>query len=180
MNNPFQDQLLKAGLVTRQQVQKARQDKNKKKKQQHSKKKALVDESKLKAQQAAEEKAKRDRELNKKKEEQARQKAISNEINQLIMDNCLTRDDKCEIVYNFEHHKKVKRIYINADMKQRIIEGKLGIARIEGRYELVPQNIAEKIQRRNEKRVIVFNEDQQPADENDPYSAYQIPDDLTW
>lgn len=96
------------------------------------------------------------------------------------MDNCLTRDDKCEIVYNFEHHKKVKRIYINADMKQRIIEGKLGIARIEGRYELVPQNIAEKIQRRNEKRVIVFNEDQQPADENDPYSAYQIPDDLTW
>jgi uncharacterized protein YaiL (DUF2058 family) len=180
MNNPFQDQLLKAGLVTKQQVQKARQDKNRKKKKQHSKKEALVDESKLKAQQAVEEKAKRDRELNKKKEEQARQKAVSNEINQLIKDNCLKRDDKCDIVYNFEHNKKVKRIYINTDMKQRIIEGKLGIARIEGRYELVPQNIAEKIQRRNEKRIVFFTADQQTADENDPYSAYKVPDDLMW
>lgn len=180
MNNPFQDQLLKAGLVTKQQVQKAKQDKNRKNKQQHSKKEKLVDENKLNAQQALEEKAKRDRELNKKKEEQARQKAISIEINQLIKDNCLARDEKCEIVYNFEHSKKVKRIYINAEMKQRIIEGKLGIARIEGRYELVPQNIAEKIQQRNEKRVVIFNQDQHAVDENHAYSAYQVPDDLMW
>ena len=76
MNNPFQDQLLKAGLVTKKKVQKAKQDKNRnKKKQQHSKKVKVVDETRLKAQQAAEEKDKRDRELNKKKEEKARQKA---------------------------------------------------------------------------------------------------------
>ncbi len=179
MNNPFQDQLLKAGLVTKKQVQKAKQDKNRKKKQQHSKKEKVVDETRLKAQQAAAEKAKRDRELNKKKEEQARQKAISIEINQLIISNCLARDENCEVVYNFEHNKKVKRIYINAEMKQQIIQGKLGIARIEGRYELVPQTIAEKIQQRNEKRVVIFD-DQEVVDENNPYADYQIPDDLTW
>jgi len=182
MSNPFQDQLLKAGLVTKKQVQKAQQDKGRNKKQQHAKKEIVVDENKIKAQKAAEEKAARDRELNKKKQEQARQKATSIEINQLIENNCLTRDENCEIAYNFEHDKKIKRIYINAEMKQKIIKGKLGIARIEGRYELVPEAVAEKIRQRNEKRVVIFNanETEQKKIENDPYADYQIPDDLIW
>jgi len=181
MSNPFQEQLLKAGVVTKQQVQKANQAKNKKKKQQRTKKAKTVDESTLQAQQVAKEKARLDRELNKKKEEHAKQKAMSAEINQLITQNCIKRDDNCEITYNFEHNNKVNRIYVNKDMKQQIIQGKYGIARINGRYELVPATIAEKIQQRNNKRVVLFNNDSQQAiDENDPYSEYQIPDDLTW
>ena len=186
MNNPFQDQLLKAGLVTKKQVQKANQDKTRsRKQQQQSKKVKVVDETRLKAQQAAEEKAKRDRELNKKKEEQARQKAISIEINQLIENNCLTRDDDCEIVYNFEHNNKIKRVYVNPEMKQQIVKGSLGIARIEGRYELVPKSIAEKIQQRNAKRIVIFSDNkdlntEKESKENDPYSEYEIPDDLIW
>jgi len=180
MNNPFQDQLLKAGLVTKKQVQKAQQDKNRKNKQQRQqpKKNKAVDEAKLKAQRAAEEKAKRDRELNRKKEQQAKAKATSIEINQLIEANCLQRDESCDIVYNFEHNKKVKRIYVDAEMKQRIIKGMLGIARIEGRYELVPKAIAEKIQQRNEKRIVLF--DAEEVVEDDAYAEHQIPDDLMW
>ncbi len=182
MGNPFQDQLLKAGLVTKKQVQKVQQDKKRKNKQQqqHSKKEKVVDETKLKAQRAAEEKAKRDRELNRKKEEQARQKAISIEINQLITNNCLARDESCDIVYNFEHNKKVRRVYVDDEMKKQIVQGKLGIARIEGRYELVTKAVAEKIQQRNEKRVVIFSDDQKTVDENDPYADHQIPDDLMW
>ncbi|VAW64243.1 hypothetical protein MNBD_GAMMA10-3088, partial [hydrothermal vent metagenome] len=71
MINPFQEQLLKAGAVSKQQVQKAQQDKNKVKKKQRSSNKPVVDEAKLKAQQAAIEKASRDRELNKRKEDHA-------------------------------------------------------------------------------------------------------------
>jgi hypothetical protein len=181
MSNPFQDQLLKAGLVTKKQVQKVQQDKNRKRKQQqqHSKKQKVVDETRLKAQQAAEEKARNDRELNRKKEDQARQKALSIEINQLIENNCLVRDETCEIVYNFEHNKKVKRIYVNSDMKQQIIQGKLGIARIEGRYELVSNTIAEKIRQRNEKRIVIFDAPE-VVDDNDPYSEHPIPDDMMW
>lgn len=186
MGNPFQDQLLKAGVVTKKQVQKAQQDKSRNNKQKkHSKKEVVVDETKLKAQQAAEEKSRRDRELNKKKQDQIRQKATSIEINQLIENNCLARDASCEIVYNFEHDKTIKRIYVNAEMKQKITQGKLGIARIEGRYELVPKSVADKIKQRNEKRLVIFDADptaknQETLDENDPYADYQIPDDLTW
>lgn len=144
MNNPFQEQLLKAGIVNKQQVQKAQQDKKKKRKQQNNKKDNTVDAARIKAQQAAEEKARRDRELNQRKQEQAHKKAISAEIDQLISNHRIERDDSCELAYNFEHQKKVKRIYINDDLKQKIIQGKLGIARIQGSYELVPLDVAEK------------------------------------
>lgn len=179
MSNPFQEQLLKAGLVTKQQVQKANKSKHKQKKQ-LSKKDKVVDEAKLKSQKITEEKLKRDKELNKKKELQAQQKAISTEINQLIENNTIKRDNKCEIIYNFEHQNKIKHIYINNDMKQQLMKGQLGIARIEGRYELVSQTIAEKIQQRNEKRVIIYQDKPQEIDDNDPYAEFQIPDDLTW
>jgi len=183
MGNPFQDQLLKAGLVTKKQVKKVNQEKGRKNKQQPKKTK-VVDETKLKAQQTADDKRIRDRELNKQKELQARQKAISIEINQLIENNCLARDKNCEVIYNFEHNKKIKRIYINAEMQQQITQGKLAIARIEGGYEVIPKNIAEKIQQRNEKRVVIFTQNhtqnQDDIDKDDPYADYQIPDDLQW
>ncbi len=181
MSNPFAEQFLKAGVVSKQQVQKAQQDKNQKKKQQHNNKKLKPKENaaQLKAQKIAEEKALRDRELNKRREDQARGKAVSAEINQLIKDNLIPRDAKCEISYNFEHQKKVKKIYINEDMKQQVIKGKLGIARIDGIYELVPIAVAEKIKQRNEKRVVIF-EVEESKDENDPYADYEVPDDLVW
>jgi uncharacterized protein YaiL (DUF2058 family) len=142
MGNPFQDQLLKAGLVSKKQVHKAKQEK--------------------------------------KKEDQARHKAITAEINQLIIDNCIPRDENCDIDYNFEHNKKIKRVLVNAELKQQIVKGKLGIARIEGRYELVTKTVAEKIQQRNAKRVVIYDAEQDSVDENDPYADYEIPDDLTW
>ncbi len=182
MSNPFQDQLLKAGLVNKKQVNKANQEKARSNKKQRQLKEKVVDEVKLKIQQAAQEKAKRDKALNQKKQEQAKNKAISSEINQLISNNCIERDESCDISYNFEHRKKVNRIYVNTEMKQQIVLGKLGIARIDGRYELVPLSIAEKIRQRNKKRVLIFDQEQEDkhTDENDPYSDYQIPDDLTW
>ena len=181
MNNPFQEQLLKAGLVSKQQVNRVNQEKNKKKKQQRSRKPgAEVNANQLKAQQASQKKAEQDRELNRKKQEQAHKKALSIEIDQLIKNNAIKRDEGCDLAYNFEHYNKVKRLYINQEMKQQILAGKLGIARITGNYELVPISVAEKIKQRNEKRVIIFEPEHKQPSENDPYAEYEIPDDLMW
>lgn len=179
MSNPFQEQLLKAGLVSKQQVQQVNKEKQKKKKQQKSKK-PVADEAALRAQKTAQEKAQRDRELNEKKQQQARARAISAEINQLILEHMVQRDDSCDLVYNFEHERKVKRIYINQQMKQQLIDGTLALARIDGRYELVPLSVAEKIKQRNEKRVIIFEPEDKQPDEDDPYADFQVPDDLIW
>ena len=64
-------------------------------------------------------------------------------------------------------------------MKQKIVQGKLGMASIEGRYELVAKSIAERIKQKNDKRIVIFNA-QESADDNDPYSEHQIPDDMMW
>ncbi|MBN4063375.1 DUF2058 domain-containing protein [Cardiobacterium sp. AH-315-I02] len=180
MNNPFQQQLLKAGLVNKKQIKQANQEKSRRLKQQRNTKESTVDETKLKIQQAADEKTRRDRALNKQRQEQAKNKAISSEINQLISNNLIKRDESCDITYNFEHRKKINRIYINNEMKQQIILGKLGIARIEGRYELVPGKVAIKIKQRNEKRIILFDQEPTKTDKKDEYADYQIPDDLIW
>ena len=180
MSNPFQEQLLKAGIVSKQQVHKAQQEKKKVTKHQRNNKKAVVvDENKLKTQKAAEAKAQRDRELNQKRQDQATQKAISTEIDQLITANRIKRDVSCDVSYSFEHRNKIKRIYINADMQKQIAQGKLGIARIAGSYELIPGAIADKIQQRNEKRLVIFKEEQK-ADEENAYAEHQVPDDLMW
>jgi uncharacterized protein YaiL (DUF2058 family) len=184
MSNTLREQLLKAGLVNKQQLNKAKQDKQKQQKKQRNVKHSAGDEALAKSRQLAAQKAERDRELNRQKQEQARKKAISIEIDQLISNNLIKRDAKCEIAYNFEHRNKVSRLYVNAEMRQQLIQGKLGIARIEGRYELITRSIAEKIQQRNEKRVILFEaQDEQskkPAAADDPYADFQIPDDLMW
>ena len=182
MANSFQSQLLKAGLVNKKQVTKANQERFKKQKQQRHKKNPLDDSVKLKAQQVAKEKANHDRELNRKKEQQARNKAISAEVDQLISKNYLKPDAGFDVVYNFVHRDKIKRIYVNEKIKQEIIQGKLGIGRIDGRYELIPASIAEKIKQRNESRVIIFDAEVDEAEKSndDPYANYQVPDDLDW
>jgi len=179
MSNSFQDQFLKAGLVTKKQVQKNNKANHTKKKQ-RSKKDVVVDESKRNATLVAQQDAARDRDLNKKKELQAQQKATSIEIDQLIRTNRIELTNECDVAYNFQHRGKIKRLYVTADIKQQLVKGKLGITRIDGRYEIVPKDVAEKIQQRNEKRVVTFEVEEQTTEQNDPYAEHQIPDDLMW
>lgn len=181
MNNPFQEQLLKAGLVTKEQVHKAQKEKHKNSKQKRPKKqRAAPDDNAIKAREAAAQKAKHDRELNQKKQEQARQKAVSVEINQLILQNQLKQNPDDDVAYRFEHQGKVKTIYVDETNRQKLAQGKIGIARIEGRYKLVPLAVAQKIRERNSKRIILIIPDNNEPDQNDPYAEFQVPDDIMW
>jgi len=171
---------MKTGLVSKKQAHQAKKDKKSKNKKQRATNKAQADETKKKIQQAAREKAEQDRQLNKQKDQQARIKAIEAEIDQLITNNIIPRDDTCDIGYHFEHQNKVKNIYLNNELKQHLIEGKLGIAMINERYELVAKAIAEKINERNEQRIILIEKTDETMDDDDPYADYQIPDDLMW
>lgn len=65
-------------------------------------------------------------------------------------------------------------------MQKQLANGKLGIARIEGRYEVIPQSTAEKIKQRNEKRVIINDATAKDTSIDSDYAEYEIPDDLMW
>jgi uncharacterized protein len=178
MGNPFQDQLLKAGLVSKQQVRQAKTEK--KKARQHAGDKAgAVDEIKLEAERARQEKAERDRELNRQKLEQEQQKQIVAQVRQLIEMNRVDIRDG-EIAYNFEDDKVVRRLFVTDSVQKQIINGRLAIVRLDGQYEVVPRPVADKIRQRDADCIVVSNDRELQREEDDAYADYQIPDDLMW
>ena len=54
------------------------------------------------------------------------------------------------------------------------------IVRYEGRYEVVPRATAGRTQERDPARVVLLNAPRGEPDPDDPYAAYQVPDDLMW
>ncbi len=179
MSLSLRDQLLKAGLVSEKQAKQAGKQKQK---QERLEKKGQVekDDSQRQAALAAQaEKIERDRELNRQQQEKAEQKARTAQIKQLIERSRLpklTTDD----YYNFVDDKKVKRISVNDLMRDKLSRGSLAIVRHGGTYEIIPRDAAVKIQERDPRRIVLLNTPTEEADEDDPYAAYKVPDDLMW
>ncbi|BBM04261.1 DUF2058 domain-containing protein [Microbulbifer sp. GL-2] len=174
----LQDQLLQAGLVDKK---KAKQVSKEKRKQQKVAKKSAqpqIDETKLAAQKALAEKAARDRTLNAERDAAAQQKAIAAQIKQLVETN--RQPYSGETAYNFTFDKKVKTIYVNEELRDHLIAGRLVIVSLGDRFELVPRIIADKIAERNTEIIVKPTETSATVDEDDPYADFQIPDDLMW
>jgi len=179
MANAFQDQLLKAGVVSKDKVNKANKSKHKQAKQQAKNAMTDADQRKREIKQAALLKAERDRELNRQKVEEDNKKAIAAQIRQLVEMNRLSTGEGDE-VYNFEHDKKIKQVYVTEGMRKQIVNGRLAIVRLGEKYEVVPKIVAEKIMQRDASFVVLCNEATQASDEEDEYADYKVPDDLMW
>ena len=134
---------------------------------------------KLAAQQAMAEKAARDQELNRQQQEKVEQKARAAQIKQLIEVSRLPKLTT-EDYYNFVDDKKVKRLSVNTLMRNKLSSGSLAIVRHGGGYEVIPREAALKIQERDAQRVVLLNTPTEAPDADDPYAAYQVPDDLMW
>ncbi|MBB3169733.1 DUF2058 domain-containing protein [Simiduia aestuariiviva] len=175
----LQDQLLKAGLVDKKTAKKAGKDMRKQQKVAKKSSQPQVDEAKLAAEQARAEKIARDRALNAERDAVAQQKAIAAQIKQMVDTNKQSKGDG-DIAYNFTFEKKIKKIYVSAAVQAHLIAGRLVIVGLEGRFELVPKVIAEKILERDPNMVVLAPKHAEPDNEDDPYADYQIPDDLMW
>lgn len=177
----LQEQLLKSGLVSSAQAKSVKSDKRKQTQQQRKNKIEVVDEAKALAQKAQAEKVERDRELNQSHRQQEEQKQLAAQIKQIIELHRLPRDAE-GLAYNFTDNNKVKRLYVSEAMRDQIAQGRAAIVKLEQQYEVVPAEIAKKIQSRDAASVIVFNDEPNKAADtsDDPYAEYQIPDDLIW
>lgn len=179
MSLSLRDQLMKAGLVSEKQAKQAGKQKQK---QQRLEKKGQVevdDAIKQAALQAQAEKAARDQELNEQQKEKAEQKARAAQIKQLIESSRLPKLQSDDY-YNFVDDKKIKRIAVNTMLRDKLSRGSLAIVRHGGGYEMIPREAALRIQERDPRRVILLNTPTEAPDADDPYAAYQVPDDLMW
>ncbi|UVE16620.1 DUF2058 domain-containing protein [Pseudomonas sp. LS44] len=179
MSISLRDQLLKAGLVNEKQAKQATKQKQK---QQRLEKKGQVeidDAQRQAALQAMADKAARDQELNRQQQEKAQKKAEAAQIKQLIEHSRLPKLTT-EDYYNFVDDKKIKRLSVNSLMRNKLSSGSLAVVRHGGGYEVIPREAALKIQERDPNRIVLLNTSTEVADADDPYAAYQVPDDLMW
>ncbi|PHV05636.1 nucleoprotein/polynucleotide-associated enzyme [Janthinobacterium sp. BJB412] len=175
----LQEQFLKAGLVDKTKVKLANQDKSKQKKVERRTGTQSVDEVRLAAQEVQRKNAERARELNAQRDAVATQKAIVAQIAQMVQQNRQAKGNG-DIAYNFTHGSKIERIYVSAAVQAHLVAGRLVIVCLAGVFELVPRVIADKIAERDAALVVRVNKASTEVDADDPYAAFQIPDDLMW
>lgn len=176
----LQEQLLKAGLTTKDKANKVNSAKRKQKKINRKHKINTVDEDKAAAQQTIKEQAERARQLNQEKNAIAEEKAIIAQIKQLIDVNRQSRG-KPAVSFNFSDNGAIKKLEVSNEVHKYLTNGLLAIAKSADQYVLVPKAVAEKINQRSPDYIIILNDKvEEEVGEDDPYADYQIPDDLMW
>jgi len=158
------DQLLKAGLVTQEQVKKATEKPKFKPKRAVAKKtnkKVRNEQSDLakfygeRKQQENKENKEKQEEAHKKKETARLKKEMNEKTNKLISDNLLN-DEAAEIRFNFVVGTSIKYLFVTKEQQQGLIDGKLAITFLASKRSLIPVEIGEAILKINPKKIVII------------------------
>nr|WP_320191268.1 DUF2058 domain-containing protein [uncultured Desulfobacter sp.] len=153
MGLSLQDQLLKAGIADKKQAKKANQEKRIKRKKNKGKK-TTPEVNQTRQNQLAQ--AKRSRELNRESNREKEKQAKLAQVKQLIEENRLDLN-KYEDPYYFKVGKKIKKLYVNNDITQKLERGQLAIVTLNSVYEIVPAEVARKIEDRDPDSLVVLH-----------------------
>ncbi len=196
MANSLRDQLLKAGLVTEEQVEKAGQKKPRRNKPQkprvQTKPNKTIKRSKVErsgeislahaySQRSIHTKNEEDAEKKRQREIIQRRREIKAKLRQIIKGSQLN-DPKAELVRNFTHGNKIKRIYVTPEQQKQLGSSELGIVMMSGRYYLLALENIEKV-REVSADAVIFVSNQEVKEPNSPdedYAGFEVPDDLVW
>ena len=174
MSMSLREQLLAAGLGKKQAAEQA--ERKAKEQQRIAQEKQRV----AQAQAAAAAKAARAQATQQRRQEEADRKERWTQIKQLIEQHRLPKVESDEY-FNFVARGKVRRLAVDAQLRERIVGGEVVIVRCEGKHDVVPRDIGERIRGYDSRAVISLQDaaDKAPA-EDDPYKDYVVPDDLKW
>lgn len=170
----LRDQLLKAGLVSADAVQKAEKDR---KQQQHRQTKqtppaqrdAQKAEAERQRQAEAEARRQRDRELNAQREAGKQRQADLARARQIV-DAHRLNDPKAEDRYNFPDGRFVRSVRVTAAQRRQIALGQIGIVRMDAKsfdFALVPRAEALKVQAIVPERLALLYEESDGLEEDD-------------
>ena len=177
VKNALQAQLLKAGLVDNKKAKKLS------KQAVHEQRTGQSNEAELKAKiaQDKEQKLAKDQALDLEKKRLLQGKELKAAIVQMISQHKIHQLDG-DVAYQFIDESKVKKIYLNQQIYNALVSGSLVIAKEDGSYAVLPKILADRIDAKMTGFIIVNNsqKNEQITDEEDPYAAYVIPDDLMW
>ena len=178
MSMSLREQLLAAGLGKKKAEQDERKAKEQAERRAKEKQRIAQAEAAHAANQAA--KAARAQALQQRRQEEADRRERWTQIKQLIEQHRLPKLESDEY-FNFVARGKVRRMPVDAQLRERIVSGELVIVRCEGKHDVVPRDIAERIRGYDARAVIVLQDAASGAPSaDDPYKDYVVPDDLKW
>lgn len=207
MKNALQEQLLKAGLITQEQLEQSNRPQPRPKAQPEtrprpqgakqrspeqrphgkpgeaaSQRRPSVpqkSEVDLKAAYAAKVKAEQEA-AQREAELAATRKANKQKLTALIEQNTLNTPE-AEFPYQFQVGTTIKKVYVTEAQRQALIAGELAITFLDGRRCLIPATIVDEIRALDPKKIVIIpKSDSDTTAEDDPYAQFKVPDDLMW
>ncbi len=180
MSMSLRDQLIQAGLGTKKQAKETAQPKRPPSRHQPP----PLSPEQLAANKALAAKTARDQELNRRQQEKAAARARRAEVKQLIEQHRLPRIES-EEYFNFADGNRLARLAVTPALREQLIKGTVVIVRYEGHYAVVPESAVARIRERDEHAIVTHASapaaaPATPADQDDPYKDFVVPDDLVW
>ncbi len=170
----LQEQLLKAGLASKQQLKQARKQKGKQRKQGRADEEISL--ARAYAEKQRLEKQERDRELNRKREEERRRREINQQVGQLVATHRQNAPE-AEISRFFEYGGKIRKLFVTPAQQKALNQGRMGIVQHRGQYHLLAVDVYRKIEalKPSAAAFLLDPDEIDPAEEEFP-----VPDDLMW
>jgi uncharacterized protein YaiL (DUF2058 family) len=180
----LQDQLLKAGLTTKQKARQANSDQRKKNKQKRSGVEhgaTLQEQVKQDLVKSKEEKKAKDNAINDQKKQALADKEQLLRIKQILIHHQL-KNVAGDNEYNYTFNNKIKKLPLDNPTYAALVNGRLSLCGLEETTYIVTRETADKLAALDASVILVQNEKviDEKIDEDDPYADYQIPDDLMW
>jgi len=180
----LQDQLLKAGLTTKQKARQANSDKRKTGKQKRSGVKvdtSLQEQVKQELELAKKEKLARDIALNNEKKQALVAKEQQLRILQILQHHQVTNANG-DAVYNYTFNSKIKKLFVDSVTHKALVNGRLALCGVDDTTYIVTAETAEKVASLDKNVILVQNTKvvEEVIAQDDPYAEFQIPDDMMW
>jgi len=188
MAKSLQEQLLASGVAKPKQAKKAKREKVRRDQAARRDGKTPDEKKALEAEIVRAEAAKRDRDrqlnASQKIERETREQAQSATqiIDQHRIKAGAQKGDKGEnVAYSYTVGGKVRRIEVSAGQQRDLAAGRLAIVRHRDKTSLIPRAAAERLPASLSEAVwLLSREGKAVVDPDDPYAAFQVPDDMMW
>lgn len=184
MSKTLQEQLLQAGVAKPKQAKKARREKTRQAQAARRDSKTPAEQDQLAREVAAKTAGKRDydRRLNAQRKAQREAQEKQQMAAQIIDQNRIKAegDGDNAVAYNYTVDGKIKKLMVSDAQRRNLAAGRLAVVRHRGATSLVDAGSAKRLEEIIPKRVWLARPEDDAPDPDDPYAAYQVPDDLMW
>lgn len=130
----LQEQLMKAGLLDKKKAKKVHHEKRQKNKEAGRAGGTVVDETRLAVLQEQQRNREIVRELNAKRDAEARKKELRAQIRQMVAQSRQSKGGG-DIAYNYTFGTKIERIHVSAAVRDQLAAGQLVIVRLDDAVE---------------------------------------------